>query len=313
MVAKTVKRKERQMSKVILETNIPELKLFKKGKVRDIYEINSDLLIIATDRLSAFDVVFKQGIPFKGMVLTQISKYWFKVMEDIIPNHIVSTEVKEYPVLKKYKDELEGRIMVVKKVKPLMVECVVRGYLAGSAWNEYKEKGSVSGIKLPRGLLESSKLPEPIFTPSTKAEVGVHDENITFDDMKKIIGEKLADEVKEKSIRIYKKAESIAKNKGIIIADTKFEFGIFNGELILIDELITPDSSRFWPLDGFKPGKSQLSFDKQFVRDYLISINWDKRPPPPDLPPEIIEKTSQKYLEALKRIVGEESEESKKK
>ncbi|MFH1824083.1 MAG: phosphoribosylaminoimidazolesuccinocarboxamide synthase [Candidatus Firestonebacteria bacterium] len=292
------------MSKVILETNIPELKLIKKGKVRDIYEIDNDLLIVATDRISAFDVVFKQGIPFKGMVLTQISKYWFKIMEDIIPNHIISTEVKGYPVLEKYKDELEGRIMVVQKAEPLMVECVIRGYLSGSGWNEYQDKASISGVKLPEGLLESSKLPQTIFTPSTKAEAGIHDENITFNDVKKLIGDKMADKIKEKSIGIYNKAVSIAEKKGIIIADTKFEFGVFHSKLILIDELLTPDSSRFWPMDGYKPGKSQPSFDKQFVRDYLISINWNKKPPAPDLPEEIIKKTSEKYLEALRRIVG---------
>ena len=290
------------MSRTILETKIPELKFVKKGKVRDIYEIKGGLLIVATDRLSAFDVVFKQGIPNKGMVLTQISKYWFKMVEDIIPNHIISTDINDFPELKKYKEDLEGRIMVVKNVQPIMVECVVRGYLSGSGWLEYQEKGSVSGVKLPKGLVESSKLPETIFTPSSKAEVGVHDENITFEDVKKSIGDKLANQLKESSIKIYEKASVIAEKKGIIIADTKFEFGLLNGKMIVIDEALTPDSSRFWPKDQYKPGKGQPSYDKQFVRDYLISIKWDKRPPPPDLPEDIIRKTSEKYLEALSII-----------
>ena len=287
---------------VILETKYPELKFIKKGKVRDIYELDGKLLIVATDRLSAFDVVFNQGIPEKGKVLTQISKYWFDKVADIIPNHLISTEVADFPILKKYAKELEDRIMVVKNVKPVMVECIVRGYLSGSGWTEYQKSGSICGIKIPKGFVESDKLPEPIFTPTSKAEVGVHDENITFEDVIRMIGEKLADELRNKAIAVYKKASAIAEKKGLIIADTKFEFGMDQGKLILIDEILTPDSSRFWPKDQYKPGGAQPSFDKQFVRDYLIAKNWNKKPPAPDLPEEIIKKTSEKYLEALKKI-----------
>ncbi|MFH1074573.1 MAG: phosphoribosylaminoimidazolesuccinocarboxamide synthase [Candidatus Firestonebacteria bacterium] len=289
---------------VMLETKFPGLKFIKKGKVRDLYELDKELLIVATDRLSAFDVVFNQGIPEKGKVLTQISKYWFNQVSDIIPNHLISTEVAEFPALKEYSKELENRIMVVKNVKPVMVECIVRGYLSGSGWNEYQKSGSICGIKIPKGLVESDKLPEPIFTPTSKAEVGVHDENITFEDVIDMLGENLAKELRRKAVEVYKRASGIAEKKGLIIADTKFEFGRDNGTLILIDEILTPDSSRFWPKDQYKPGGAQPSFDKQFVRDYLIEKKWNKKPPPPDLPEEIIRKTSEKYLEALKKITS---------
>jgi len=289
---------------VILETRYPDLKFIKKGKVRDIYALEDKLLIVATDRLSAFDVVFGQGIPEKGKVLTQISKYWFKQTEDIIPNHLLSTEVSDFPVLKKYAPELENRIMVVKNVKPVMVECIVRGYLSGSGWSEYQKSGSICGIKLPAGLVESDRLPEPIFTPTSKAEVGVHDENITFEEVINMIGEKTAKELKQKAIAVYQKAASLAEKKGLIIADTKFEFGMDNGKLILIDEILTPDSSRFWPKAQYKPGRGQPSFDKQFVRDYLLEKKWNKAPPAPALPEEIIRKTSEKYLEALRIITA---------
>ena len=289
---------------VTVETDLRGLKLLGRGKVRDIYDLGEHLLIVATDRISAFDVIMQNGIPDKGKTLTQISKYWFEVMEDIVPNHLVSVSVRDFPQeCHKYKDIMEGRSMLVKKAKPLPVECVVRGYLAGSAWEEYRQGGTVCGIKLPHGLLESSKLDEPIFTPSTKAEKGHHDENITVQEMKEIIGDKLADEVTGRSLEIYKKGCVVAEKKGIIIADTKFEFGIYNDGLILIDELLTPDSSRFWPKDEYEPGRAQKSFDKQFLRDYLLSVNWDKTPPPPELPEDIIEKTREKYLVALKRLV----------
>ncbi|MFA4911355.1 MAG: phosphoribosylaminoimidazolesuccinocarboxamide synthase [Desulfobacteria bacterium] len=290
---------------VIVETDLKGLKLLGRGKVRDIYDLGEHLLIVATDRISAFDVIMQNGIPDKGKTLTQISKYWFEVMKGIAPNHLVSVNVRDFPQeCHKYKDILEGRSMLVKKATPLPVECVVRGYLAGSAWEEYQQGGTVCGIKLPHGLLESSKLDEPIFTPSTKAEKGHHDENITVQEMKKIIGNKLADEVTRISLEIYKKGCIVAEEKGIIIADTKFEFGIYNDGLMLIDELLTPDSSRFWPKDEYEPGKAQKSFDKQFLRDYLLSINWDKTPPPPELPEDITENTRERYLEALKRLVA---------
>ena len=294
-------------------TRIYEYELFKRGKVRDVYDLEDKLLIISTDRISCFDVVLPTCIPFKGKVLTQLSLFWFEFTKDIVPNHFITAKIDDFPSdLHKYKDILEGRSMLVKKAKPIPVECVVRGYLSGSAWKEYQKTQSICGIKLPKGLREADKLPEAIFTPATKEEVG-HDMNVTEKFVEEELGKEIAQKLKEISLAIYNKASIYAESKGIIIADTKFEFGIYEGEIILIDEVFTPDSSRFWPKEGYKPGGPQPSFDKQFVRDYLISINWDKRPPPPDLPPEIIEKTSQKYLEALKRIVGEESEESKKK
>lgn len=294
------------MEKVILETNIEGLKLFKRGKVRDVYDMGDSLLIISTDRISAFDVVLPNGIPYKGIVLTKISEYWFNIMEEIIPNHIIKNGLDK--LLKLRPDLsmlLKDRSMVVKKAKPLAVECVVRGYLSGSAWTEYKEKKEICGIKLLDGLKESSKLPEPVLTPATKAEVGEHDINISFEKMEEIIGKERAEEVKLKSILIYKRADEIAEKKGIIIADTKFEFGIdSDGKVMLIDEIFTPDSSRFWPKDEYKEGASQKSYDKQFVRDYLLTSNWDKKPPAPVLPEDIVKKTSEKYLSALLKLTG---------
>lgn len=294
-----------EQEKVVMATEFPELPSPKRGKVRDIYDLGDKLLIVATDRISAFDVVLPNGIPEKGKVLNQISKYWFERTKDIIRNHLISTEIDDYPgVFQKYRDVLEGRSMLVKKTKPLPVECIVRGYISGSGWKDYQKRGAICGIPLPRGLMESSKLESPIFTPSTKAEEGVHDENITFERAIEILGNNLAQQVKEVSIAIYTRAGEIAEEKGIIIADTKFEFGIDeNSEgLILIDEVLTPDSSRFWPKDEYEPSRPQKSFDKQFVRDYLESIDWNKRPPAPSLPPDIIQKTTEKYIEALRRL-----------
>ena len=291
---------------VVLKTELSSLKLLKRGKVRDIYDLDKVLLIISTDRVSAFDVILPNGIPGKGRILTAMSVYWFRIMEDIVHNHLIASEINDFPAhIKQYRSVIEGRSMLVKKAKPLPVECIVRGYLSGSGWKEYREKGSVCGISLPQGLLEGSELPEPIFTPSTKAETG-HDENITFEEMKKIIGAQLAEEVKLKSISIYKKANDLARKKGIIIADTKFEFGLDeNNRLLLIDEILTPDSSRFWPAADYKPGQMKdISLDKQFIRDYLISINWDKKPPAPVLPKDVVVKTTERYNEALKRLIN---------
>jgi phosphoribosylaminoimidazole-succinocarboxamide synthase len=293
------------MSKIVVETNFPDLQLFKRGKVRDVYEVDNKLLIVATDRVSAFDVIMADPIPGKGRILTQISAYWFHAMEDIIPNHLISTRVEAYPpACRPYKEMLEGRSMLVERSEPLAVECVVRGYLAGSGWAEYQRSGVVCGIKLPKGLVESARLPEPIFTPATKEEVGSHDINITFEDMQGTVGDKLAERLRETTLAIYDRACRIAEAKGIIIADTKLEFGVHAGELILIDELLTPDSSRFWPASEYKPGGPQQSFDKQFLRDYLLTLAWDKSPPPPPLPEEIVEKTRQRYEEALQRLTG---------
>lgn len=278
----------------------------RRGKVRDVYDLGDSLLLVATDRLSAYDVVMPQGIPFKGKVLTQISGFWFEQTSDIVKNHLISSIVYDFPpACKPHWDTLRDRTMWVKKTRPLPVECVVRGYLSGSGWNEYRESGMVCGIKLPSGLVESAKLPEPIFTPATKEEVGVHDVNISFERMTSIVGEETARKVRELSIALYLRAASIAETKGIIIADTKMEFGLDdNGNIILIDELLTPDSSRFWPAEKYAPGKAQRSFDKQFVRDYLLSINFNKKPPGPKLPQEIILKTSALYLEALRILTG---------
>jgi phosphoribosylaminoimidazole-succinocarboxamide synthase len=291
---------------VVTQTNFSGLKLINRGKVRDIYNFGDALLIVASDRLSAYDVILGQGIPFKGKVLTQISDYWFGQMTDIIPNHLISTIVYDFPTAcKPYWGDLEQRSMYVKKTKPLAIECVVRGYISGSGWKEYKESQSVCGIKLPAGLVESDKLPEPIFTPATKEDVGKHDENIDFARAAGIVGKETAERVRDVSIRIYKRAAKIAEEKGIIIADTKMEFGLDEkGEVILIDELLTPDSSRFWPKDKYKPGQGQESFDKQFVRDYLDSIDFNRKPPAPKLPEDVIFKTSALYLEALKRLSG---------
>lgn len=287
------------MEKVILKTEMPDIRTPRHGKVRDIYDLGDYLLLIVTDRISAFDVVLPNGIPGKGKVLTQISIYWFRQMEDIIKNHIVTTKVENFPEnLHKYADILEGRSMLVKKAVPMPVECIVRGYLSGSGWRKYNEKGTVCGIELQKGLLESSKLNEPIFTPSTKANEG-HDVNISFEEVRGIVGSEMAERLRDTSIRIYSKASDRAEKKGIIIADTKFEFGTYNGELILIDELLTPDSSRFWSLKDYVPGRSQDSYDKQIVRDYLLTLDWDKTYPGPVLPDEIVEKTAQRYREIL--------------
>ena len=292
------------MAQILMDTDLKDVKFLRRGKVRDVYETDDYLLIIATDRVSAFDVVLPNGIPDKGRILTQISIYWFNRMKDIIENHIVATDVKDYPkVLHKYKDILEGRSMLVKKAMPMPVECIVRGYLSGSGWKEYKKSGTVCGIKLPDGLVESARLDEPIFTPSTKAEEG-HDINISFDETRKIVGDDTANKLRDTSLRVYKKAREMAEKKGIIIADTKMEFGLYNDKLLLIDEILTPDSSRFWPKDSYRPGGPQPSYDKQFVRDYLISIKWDKEPPAPLLPDAVVQKTREKYLEAFQKITG---------
>lgn len=293
------------MNSVLLSTNFSDLKLFKKGKVRDIYDLGECYLIVSTDRLSAFDVIMNQGIPEKGKILNKISEFWFDFSKSIIQNHLITTDIKAFPkVCLKYSDTLEGRSMLVKKAELIPIECIVRGYITGSGWNDYKMTGSICGIKLPENLKESEKLVEPIFTPSSKAEVGIHDENITYSEALKIVDADLFEKIKNTAVEIYKKAADYALQKGIIIADTKMEFGIYNNELILIDELLTPDSSRFWDVDGYKIGTTPLSYDKQFVRDYLISINYNKKPPAPDLPEEIIEKTKNKYLEALNKLTS---------
>lgn len=295
--------------KVLTETNFTTLKFLKRGKVRDIYDLGEYLLFVATDRLSAFDVVMPQGIPYKGKVLTQISAFWFEQTKHIIPNHLITTNVDEFPpACAPYVEQLRGRSMVVKKSKPLSVECIVRGYISGSGWQDYTTTGTICGIQLPAGLVESQKLPEPIFTPSTKAELGVHDENISFDEMVKREGKEVSEKVREAAIAIFTYASNIAESKGIIIADTKMEFGLMNGELILIDELLTPDSSRFWPKETYQPGRAQNSYDKQYVRDYLLSINFNKKPPGPMLPEEVILKTSELYKKALYQLTGKSVE-----
>jgi len=289
----------------VFQTDFKDMKLAGRGKVRDIYDLGDNLLIVATDRLSAFDVVLPDPIPRKGEVLTKISIFWFKQLKGIINNHIIATDIDKYPeICKKYKSELEGRSMLVKKAKPLPIECIVRGYISGSGWKDYQNTGEISGIKLPAGLKESQKLPEPIFTPTTKEEVGKHDQTIDFERTEQMIGRDIAEKVRSSAIELYKKASEIADKKGIIIADTKFEFGIFNGELILIDEVLTPDSSRFWPKNDYEIGRGQKSFDKQYVRDYLLSIKWGQKPPAPKLPEEIIKKTSEKYVEALDKLAA---------
>ena len=296
------------MTKLVLHTDFPDLKQAGRGKVRDIYDLGDALLIVTTDRISAFDVIMNEGIPDKGYVLTQISAFWFNQMTDIVPNHIISTDVRDFPAeCQKYSDILEGRSMLVKKAAPLPVECIVRGYLAGSGWKEYRESGSVCGLSLPAGLLESDRLPEPIFTPSTKAELGDHDENISFDAMVKLCGKDRAEQARKTTLDIYRKARDIASERGIIIADTKFEFGIFNNEMIIIDECLTPDSSRFWPKETYLPGGPQPSFDKQFLRDYLETLDWNKTAPAPPLPEEIVRKTADKYREALYKLTGKKA------
>lgn len=295
------------MTQTVFETQLEGLSVFKRGKVRDIYDLDDTLLMVATDRISAFDVIMGDPIPEKGRMLTRISLFWFEVMKPIIDNHVISSNVNDYPgVCQPYAEILEGRSMLVKKTSPLPVECVVRGYISGSGWKSYQEAGEVCGIKLPDGLRESDPLPEPIFTPSTKAELGEHDLNITFDQMVDIIGAERSEQVRDLSLQIYKKGAEIAEKCGIIIADTKFEFGTDeNGRLILIDEILTPDSSRFWPRSTYRPGTAQESFDKQYLRDYLNSVEWNKTPPAPELPEEVVENTRQKYEEALKALVSQ--------
>lgn len=285
------------------KNSITGLPLFKKGKVRDVYILGDRLLMVATDRISAFDVVLPTEIPDKGKILTALSTYWFRAMEDIVHHHLLTTQVDQFPsICHRYKDKLEGRSMLVKKTSPAPVECIVRGYISGSAWKEYRERGEVCGVPLPQGLKEASRLEEPIFTPSTKAPVGEHDENITFAQMVQRVGKKKAESMRDISLAIYRRARDMAEAKGIIIADTKLEFGLENGEVILIDEVLTPDSSRFWPAEGYQPGKTPDSFDKQYVRDYLLSLSWDMKAPAPALPPEVVRKTQEKYSEALRRL-----------
>ncbi len=289
----------------IYETDLKGLKLLNRGKVRDIYDLGECLLIVASDRISAFDVIMPNPIPGKGEILTRFSEYWFDKMRDVIGNHLVATDVDRFPAeCRPHRDVLAGRSMLVKKAKPLPVECIVRGYISGSAWKDYTRGRPVSGIRLPEGLKESDKLPDPVFTPSTKAPEGEHDLPISREEMEKTIGKELSDKVVDVSLTVYRRAEEIARHAGIIIADTKMEFGLMGSELILIDELLTPDSSRFWPRDDYEPGRGQKSFDKQFLRDYLLSLDWDQKPPAPALPPEIIAKTFEKYAEALRRFTG---------
>ena len=293
------------MEPVMLRTEFPDLALYARGKVRDIYDFGDRLLLVATDRISAFDVVLPTGIPGKGKVLTALSAFWFRLTEDLLPNHLITIEVDAYPqACQPYREELQGRSMLVWKTKPLPIECIVRGYLSGSGWTEYQKAGSVSGITLPGGLLESYRLDPPVFTPSTKAERGEHDVTITFDQAASLLGGRPAEQVRDLSLKIYERARGYALERGIIIADTKFEFGLLDGKLLLIDELLTPDSSRFWPADTYRPGRSQPSFDKQFVRDYLKSLPWAMKEPGPALPPDIVEQTRARYQEALRRLTG---------
>ena len=292
------------MSTVVWETNFPGLTLVSRGKVRDLYEVGEDLLLVATDRLSAFDVVLPTPIPDKGRVLTQLSLFWFETLRDIVPHHVLSA-ADFPPPANAFNQQLAGRSMLCRRTQPLPVECVVRGYLVGSGWKDYRASGKVCGIALPAGLRESDQLPEPIFTPSTKATSG-HDENISFDDVVARVGGKRAEELRAISVQIYRRAAAYAQARGILIADTKFEFGLIGDQLIWIDEALTPDSSRFWPAQGYQAGRSQPSFDKQYVRDYLESIGWNKLPPGPPLPPEVVEQTRAKYREAYRLLVGAE-------
>lgn len=293
------------MNEALHETEFSELNFVKKGKVRDIYDLGDSLLMVATDRISAFDVVMADPIPGKGKILTQMSLFWFKIMESLVPNHVISSTVEVFPdSCKPYAGDLRDRSMLIKKAEPLPVECIVRGYISGSGWKSYLETGTVCDIRLPEGLKESDKLPEPIFTPSTKAEIGLHDINIGFEEAVKEIGAPLANKVRALSMDIYKKGADLAEKNGIIIADTKFEFGLINDDLILIDEILTPDSSRFWPKESYKPGGPQASFDKQYLRDYLETLDWDKTPPAPSLPAEVTTNTRKKYLEAFKLLTG---------
>ena len=292
------------MNEPILQLDLPGIKKVRSGKVREVYDLGDSFLLVASDRISAFDVIMPNGIPRKGEVLTQISHFWFEKFSGLVPNHLLAKADDPLPAnLQPYAAQLDKRSMIVKKAKPLAIECIVRGYLSGSGLKEYKKSQTVCGIQLPAGLVDSSELPEPIFTPSTKAEAG-HDENISFEEACKIVGTDLATQARDLSLMIYKAGRDYAKQRGIIIADTKFEFGLFEGKLILIDEVLTPDSSRFWPADKYAPGRSQPSFDKQFVRDYLETLTWNKTPPGPTLPAEVVAKTSATYLEAYERLTG---------
>ena len=287
------------------EANLSGLTLHSRGKVRDLYDLGDKLLLVASDRISAFDVILPTPIPDKGRVLTQLSEFWFSKIGDIVPNHLITTDVERFPaVCRPHRSALEGRSMLVKKSTPAPVECIVRGYITGSGWKEYQKTGSVCGITLPRGLVEAARLDEPIFTPSTKAAVGDHDLNISFEAMVDKVGKVRAEKMRDASVAIYQRARTIAETKGIIIADTKFEFGMEGDDILLIDEVLTPDSSRFWPMDDYQPGKTPNSFDKQFVRDYLLSLKWDMKPPAPELPPDIVKKTRDKYREALRRLTA---------
>lgn len=287
---------------VVRETNLPGVKLLARGKVRDIYDFGDRLLLVATDRLSAFDVILPTPIPDKGRVLTQLSLFWFETLNEVVPNHVISgTDFP--PELDAYRQQLRGRSMLVRRTEPIRFECVVRGYLAGSGWKDYQKTSSVCGISLPPGLVESARLPEPIFTPATKAESG-HDENVSFPDMASRIGQERAEQLREVSIELYRRAAAFAEERGILIADTKFEFGTLDGELVWIDEALTPDSSRFWPADRYAPGGSQPSFDKQFVRDYLERIRWEKKPPAPELPADVVASTTEKYRDVYRRLTG---------
>ncbi|HZS26842.1 MAG TPA: phosphoribosylaminoimidazolesuccinocarboxamide synthase [Candidatus Angelobacter sp.] len=293
-------------SRILLQTNFPELTLHARGKVRDLYSVNGQLLFVATDRISAFDYVLATGIPEKGRVLTQLSLFWFDFLKDTVKNHLITAHVEDYPApLQNRADDLRGRSMLVTKAQMIDFECVARGYLSGSGWKEYKQTGAVCGIKLPAGLKESDKLPEPIFTPATKALTG-HDENISFEEMARHTGNDLAEKLRDLTLKIYTKAADYAAGRGIIIADTKFEFGQTDQGIILADEVLTPDSSRFWPADKYQPGKAQESFDKQYVRDYLEEIKWNKQPPAPGLPEDVAHKTSEKYVQAYRVIAGRE-------
>jgi phosphoribosylaminoimidazole-succinocarboxamide synthase len=289
----------------LFQTNLPGLALWRRGKVRDVYDLGEQLLVVSTDRLSAFDVVLPTPIPDKGRVLNQVSLFWFQKLAAIVPNHVLSGDVRDYPAaLQPHVGQLRDRSMLVRKTDPLPVECVVRGYLVGSGWKDYRKTGSVCGIALPQGLRESERLEQPLFTPSTKAEQG-HDENIPFSEVERLIGPERAAQVRDVSLRIYSEARDYAASRGLILADTKFEFGMREGQLVWIDEALTPDSSRFWPADGYEAGRPQPSFDKQYVRDYLESIGWDKTPPGPELPGEVVARTRDKYLEALARLTGQ--------
>jgi phosphoribosylaminoimidazole-succinocarboxamide synthase len=292
------------MANVILQTKIPNVPV-RHGKVRDVYDLGDKILLVASDRLSAFDVIMKTGIPHKGQVLTQISKFWFSFLTDVVENHIITDDVKKYPKpFCDYAEQLVGRSMLVKKTSVLPVECIVRGYVTGSGWKEYQKEGSICGVRLPAGLKQCDKLPEPIFTPSTKAEQGMHDENISFDETVKILGRTRAEYIRNKSIEVFEKASVYAESRGIILADTKFEWGVFGNKIILIDEVLTPDSSRFWPKDKYQPGRDQESFDKQFVRNYLEDIKFNKSGPGVELPADIVEKTAAKYIEAYEKLTG---------